>query len=61
MRRDGRLIAKINKLEKELLVSSKECVVLDDTLKSTKSKVSSSTKTAKDSIFFKCSDDKNLN
>lgn len=40
-RRDGQLIAKINKLEKELLIASKECTVLDETLKSTKTKVSS--------------------
>ncbi|KAK0181694.1 hypothetical protein PV327_003959 [Microctonus hyperodae] len=40
-RRDGQLIAKINKLEKELLISSKECTVLDESLKSTKYKLDS--------------------
>lgn len=38
-RRDSQYIAKINKLEKQLLVCSKECTQLDDTLKSTKTKV----------------------
>ncbi|XP_034943993.1 transport and Golgi organization protein 1 isoform X2 [Chelonus insularis] len=40
-RRDGQLIAKINKLEKELLISTKECTALDETLKSTKTKLGS--------------------
>jgi len=39
-RRDGQLIAKINKLEKELLVSTKECEVLSENLKSVEDKVS---------------------
>lgn len=39
MRRDSQLIAKINKLEKELLLSTKECLALDDNLKSTKDKL----------------------
>ncbi|XP_011139068.1 transport and Golgi organization protein 1 isoform X1 [Harpegnathos saltator] len=39
IRRDGQLIAKINKLEKELLVSTKECEVLNENLKSTKEKL----------------------
>ncbi|XP_012281086.1 transport and Golgi organization protein 1 isoform X2 [Orussus abietinus] len=41
MRRDNQLIARINQLEKELLVSVKECIVLDENLKSTKSKLNS--------------------
>ncbi|XP_008544701.1 transport and Golgi organization protein 1 isoform X2 [Microplitis demolitor] len=40
-RRDGQLIAKINKLEKELLISTKENSVLDDSLKSTKTRLGS--------------------
>ncbi|CAG5099767.1 Similar to Tango1: Transport and Golgi organization protein 1 (Drosophila melanogaster) [Cotesia congregata] len=40
-RRDGQLIAKINKLEKELLVATKENTVLDDSLKSTKTRLDS--------------------
>ncbi|KAL0116743.1 hypothetical protein PUN28_009987 [Cardiocondyla obscurior] len=39
IRRDGQLIARINKLEKELLVSTKECEVLSEDLKSTKDKL----------------------
>ncbi|XP_032689791.1 transport and Golgi organization protein 1 isoform X2 [Odontomachus brunneus] len=39
IRRDSQLIAKINKLEKELLVSTKECEVLTEDLKSTKKKL----------------------
>ncbi|XP_011863865.1 PREDICTED: transport and Golgi organization protein 1-like isoform X2 [Vollenhovia emeryi] len=38
-RRDGQLIARINKLEKELLVSTKECEVLSENLKSIKDKL----------------------
>ncbi|XP_077256353.1 transport and golgi organization 1 isoform X2 [Temnothorax americanus] len=38
-RRDGQLIARINKLEKELLISTKECEVLSENLKSTKTKL----------------------
>lgn len=38
-RRDGEFIAKINKLEKELLVYMKECSTMDESLKSTKNKV----------------------
>ncbi|XP_018406218.1 PREDICTED: transport and Golgi organization protein 1 isoform X1 [Cyphomyrmex costatus] len=41
IRRDGQFIARINELEKELLVSTKECEVLSENLKSTKDKVSS--------------------
>ncbi|XP_011305953.1 transport and Golgi organization protein 1 isoform X2 [Fopius arisanus] len=40
-RRDGQFIAKINRLEKELLVATKECSTLDETLKSTKNKLTS--------------------
>ncbi|XP_063981912.1 transport and Golgi organization protein 1 isoform X2 [Diachasmimorpha longicaudata] len=40
-RRDGEFIAKINRLEKELLVASKECSAMDETLKSTKNKLTS--------------------
>ncbi|XP_018311461.1 transport and Golgi organization protein 1 [Mycetomoellerius zeteki] len=39
IRRDGQLIARINELEKELLVSTKECEVLNENLKSTKDKL----------------------
>ncbi|KYN31997.1 Transport and Golgi organization protein 1 [Trachymyrmex septentrionalis] len=39
IRRDGQLIARINDLEKELLVSTKECEVLCESLKSTKDKL----------------------
>ncbi|XP_018359614.1 PREDICTED: transport and Golgi organization protein 1 [Trachymyrmex cornetzi] len=39
IRRDGQLIARINDLEKELLVSTKECEVLGENLKSTKDKL----------------------
>ncbi|XP_012218801.1 transport and Golgi organization protein 1 isoform X1 [Linepithema humile] len=39
IRRDGQLIARINKLEKELLVSTKESEVLSENLKSTKDKL----------------------
>jgi hypothetical protein len=35
-RRDGSLVAKINGLEKELLVSCKECLILKDNLQATK-------------------------
>ncbi|XP_024876106.1 transport and Golgi organization protein 1 isoform X1 [Temnothorax curvispinosus] len=38
-RRDGQLIARINQLEKELLISTKECEVLSENLKSTKTKL----------------------
>jgi hypothetical protein len=38
-RRDGLLVAKINGLEKELLVSSKECQILKDDLQATKEKL----------------------
>jgi hypothetical protein len=38
-RRDRSLIAKINGLEKELLVSSKECLILKDDLQVTKEKL----------------------
>jgi hypothetical protein len=38
-RRDGSLVAKINGLEKELLVSSKECLILKDNLQATKEKL----------------------
>ncbi|XP_071568227.1 uncharacterized protein Tango1 [Temnothorax nylanderi] len=38
-RRDGQLIARINKFEKELLISTKECEVLSENLKSTKTKL----------------------
>ncbi|XP_043277242.1 transport and Golgi organization protein 1 isoform X3 [Venturia canescens] len=41
MRRDSQYIAKINELEKQLLVCGKECTMLDDTLKSTKTKLDS--------------------
>ncbi|XP_015185829.1 PREDICTED: transport and Golgi organization protein 1 isoform X1 [Polistes dominula] len=39
MRRDGQLIAKINKLEKQLFISTKESLMLDEHLKSTKSEL----------------------
>lgn len=39
-RRDGQLIARINELEKKLLVSTKECDVLSENLKTTEKKVS---------------------
>ncbi|XP_011694210.1 PREDICTED: transport and Golgi organization protein 1 isoform X2 [Wasmannia auropunctata] len=39
VRRDGQLIARINKLEKELLVSTKECETLTENLKSIKDKL----------------------
>ncbi|XP_078048255.1 transport and golgi organization 1 isoform X2 [Augochlora pura] len=39
MRRDGQLIAKINKLEKDLLVSTKESTMLKENLKVTKDKL----------------------
>jgi hypothetical protein len=38
-RRDGSLVAKINGLEKELLVSSKECLLLEDDLQVTREKL----------------------
>ncbi|KAL6257027.1 hypothetical protein P5V15_011962 [Pogonomyrmex californicus] len=38
-RRDGQLIARINELEKKLLVSTKECEVLSENLKSIKDKL----------------------
>ncbi|KAF7379345.1 hypothetical protein HZH66_014716 [Vespula vulgaris] len=41
MRRDGQLIAKINKLEKELFLSVKESLILDENLKSTKHELNS--------------------
>ncbi|XP_046831588.1 LOW QUALITY PROTEIN: transport and Golgi organization protein 1 [Vespa crabro] len=41
MRRDGHLIAKINKLEKELFLSTKESLMLDENLKSTKNELNS--------------------
>ncbi|XP_076665607.1 LOW QUALITY PROTEIN: transport and golgi organization 1 [Andrena cerasifolii] len=41
MRRDGKLIARINKLEKDLLISTKECTMLNDNLKLTKDKLTS--------------------
>ncbi|XP_076632872.1 transport and golgi organization 1 [Colletes latitarsis] len=39
MRRDRQLIAKINKLEKDLLISLKECTMLNENLKTTKDKL----------------------
>jgi hypothetical protein len=39
MKRDGALIAKINLLQKELMVASKECLILKDDLVNTKDKV----------------------
>ncbi|CAK9825537.1 Transport and Golgi organization protein 1, partial [Anthophora retusa] len=39
MRRDGHLIARINKLEKDLLISEAECTMMNDNLKSTKEKL----------------------
>ncbi|CAK9805458.1 Transport and Golgi organization protein 1 [Anthophora plagiata] len=39
MRRDGHLIARINKLEKDLLISEAECAMVNDNLKSTKEKL----------------------
>ncbi|KAL2711960.1 protein PFC0760c [Vespula squamosa] len=41
MRRDSQLIAKINKLEKELFLSTKESLMLDENLKSTKNELNS--------------------
>jgi hypothetical protein len=38
-RRDGLLVAKINGLEKELLVSSKECLIVKDDLQATREKL----------------------
>lgn len=38
-RRDALLVAKINGLEKELLVSSKECLIVKDDLQATKEKL----------------------
>ncbi|KAJ9598424.1 hypothetical protein L9F63_010899, partial [Diploptera punctata] len=38
-RRDGSLVAKINQLEKALLVSSKECLILNDDLQATREKL----------------------
>ncbi|XP_020279324.1 transport and Golgi organization protein 1 isoform X2 [Pseudomyrmex gracilis] len=38
-RRDGQLIARINELEKKLLVSTKECEVLSENLKTTEKKL----------------------
>jgi hypothetical protein len=38
-RRDGSLVAKINSLEKELLASSQECLILKDDLQTTKEKL----------------------
>ncbi|XP_014209894.1 transport and Golgi organization protein 1 isoform X2 [Copidosoma floridanum] len=40
-RRDAYLIAKINKLEKDLMITRKECIMLDDNFKSTKTKLDS--------------------
>ncbi|XP_033224604.1 transport and Golgi organization protein 1-like isoform X2 [Belonocnema kinseyi] len=40
-RRDSQFIAKINKLEKELMISTKECVLLNENLSSTKTKLNS--------------------
>lgn len=40
-RRDNQLIGKINKLEKELMISSKECAVLNDNLTCAKTKLNS--------------------
>lgn len=39
MRRDRQLIAKVNKLEKDLLVATKECTMLNDELKTMKEEV----------------------
>nr|XP_012149900.1 PREDICTED: transport and Golgi organization protein 1 isoform X1 [Megachile rotundata] len=39
MRRDRQLIAKVNKLEKDLLVATKECAMLNENLKITKDKL----------------------
>ncbi|XP_076231591.1 transport and golgi organization 1 [Calliopsis andreniformis] len=41
LRRDRQLIARINKLEKDLLVSTKECGILSENLKLTKDKLTS--------------------
>ncbi|XP_011501053.1 PREDICTED: transport and Golgi organization protein 1 [Ceratosolen solmsi marchali] len=40
-RRDGHFIAKINNLEKDLMITRKECIMLDENLKSTKAKLDS--------------------
>ncbi|CAL7944532.1 unnamed protein product [Xylocopa violacea] len=40
MRRDRQLIARINKLEKDLLISEAECTIANENLKSTKEKLS---------------------
>ncbi|KAL7296341.1 hypothetical protein TKK_0010355 [Trichogramma kaykai] len=40
-RRDAHLISKINKLEKDLMVTKKECIILDENFKSTKTKLDS--------------------
>lgn len=47
-RRDGSLVARINCLEKELLVSSKECLILKDNLQATKEKLISVENTSAD-------------
>lgn len=39
MRSDKQLIARINKLEKDLLISEAECTMVNENLKSTKEKV----------------------
>lgn len=39
MRSDKQLIARINKLEKDLLISEVECTMVNENLKSTKEKV----------------------
>lgn len=39
MRSDRQLIARINKLEKDLLISEAECTMVNENLKSTKEKV----------------------
>lgn len=39
MRGDRQLIARINKLEKDLLISEAECTMVNENLKSTKEKV----------------------
>lgn len=39
MRRDRQLIARINKLEKDLLISEAECTMMNENLNSTKEKV----------------------
>ncbi|CAB3375504.1 Hypothetical predicted protein [Cloeon dipterum] len=49
MRRDGALIAKINTLQRELLVSSKECLILKEDLETTKEKLTGIETTTSDS------------